>query len=676
MYSAQDSTEEVMETAPSAPETAAADVFNAVPAALRPALAKRGFAQLTQVQQAVLAADDGVRDLRISSQTGSGKTVALGFTLARTAVQPAREGPTTLVVAPTRELAAQVREELAWLFADLPDVRCGVVTGGTSVSREQMQLKRKPAVLVGTPGRLLDHLRTGALSLASVQQLVLDEADQMLDLGFKDELDAILEALPPQRRTHLVSATFPAAVKSLADRFQKNALLVAGTAVGQRHDDIEHIALKVGAREHYAVLVNLLLLAGDERTLVFVRTREDTQGLADKLAGDGFLALPIHGDLAQAQRTRTLQAFKRGAIHTLIATDVAARGLDITDVTSVVHFDPPVDSETYVHRSGRTGRAGQKGRSYMLVTKSRANQARRLYQYARIEARLEGAPGAAEVHAVQLQRAGERALATLATTAGVVNESLAIADRLLNGRNAREVIAALVSNLATAVCEPFEVTAAREPMLATPIALPATAAVPAVAPAAAPAVVAVVAVVAPVIEVPAPAAEAPATKPQPPASEPVPAAKKRAVAAPAPTPTPTPTPPPPVQEKPEPQAEPAPAVPRVTTRLTAEQRGKPRVLPVWQRPATAKEPLGGHSFTRFSINWGRRDGADPRRVMAHVCRRGGIESNEVGAIAVQMAATTFEVATEAAERFLRAVATPDSRDPHLVIVRDRSGKRS
>ena len=645
MYSAQDSSEEVTEPTPAAP---AENAFDAVPEALRPALAKRGFAQLTQVQAAVLAADDGLRDLRISSQTGSGKTVALGFALARTVVQADREGPTTLVVAPTRELAAQVREELAWLFADLPDVRVGVVTGGTSVSREQQQLKRRPAVLVGTPGRLLDHLRTGSLSLASVRQLVLDEADQMLDLGFKDELDAIREALPEQRRTHLVSATFPVQVKSLADRFQQNALLVAGTAVGQRHGDIEHIALKVGAREHYAVLVNLLLLAGDERTLVFVRTREDTQGLADKLAGDGFLALPIHGDLAQAQRTRTLQAFKRGAIHTLIATDVAARGLDITDVTSVVHFDPPIDAETYVHRSGRTGRAGQKGRSYMLVTKSRAGQAQRLYRFARIEARLEGAPGAAEVHAVQLQRAGERALTAMANAAAGSPEALAIAERLLAGRDARAIVAAMVTSMATAVREPFEVTAAREPMLV---------AIPAAAP-----------IAAERAEAPPAAAVA---EPAPPAPPTPPAPK---VAAPTPRPAAPAHRAPPVVREPEAELPPPPPPPPppVINKLSPEQRGKPRVLPAWQRPAAAaKEPLGGHSFTRFRINWGRRDGADPRRVMAHVCRRGGIDSKQVGAIAVQMAATTFEVASEAAESFLRAVAKPDSREPHLVIVRER-----
>ncbi|MCU0862838.1 MAG: DEAD/DEAH box helicase [Planctomycetes bacterium] len=649
MYFAEGSPEPAADLAATTPDV---DVFASVPPSLQPALRRKGFSSLTAVQAAVLAADDGSRDLRLSSQTGSGKTVAIGIALARAVLPLAGNRPTTLVVAPTRELAAQVREELAWLFADFSGVRIGVVTGGTNITRERQLLHRGATILVGTPGRLLDHVRNGALDLSAVRQLVLDEADQMLDLGFKDELDAILAELPKERRTHLVSATFPQAVKALADRFQKNALLVAGTPIGQTHADIEHVALKVGAREHYAVLVNLLLLAGDQRTLVFVRTREDTSGLADKLAGDGFLALPIHGDLAQAQRTRTLQAFRRGSIHTLIATDVAARGLDITDVTTVVHFDPPIDAETYVHRSGRTGRAGQKGRSYMLVVKSRANFAQRLYREARVKERWEACPGAAEVRGVQLQRAGERAMAILANAAPDADQR-AIAARLLEGRDAETVVAALLATAASGVREPFEVQMARDPvttaLLATPVAGAQVARAKAAAVAAEPAAA---------VEA-AEAADAPAPAPAAPASRFAP----RAPAAPAPA-----------AHRASKAAAHAPAAPAHERRLSATQRGKPGSLPTWRRP-DQPAPVNETGFVRFRINWGTRDGAEPRRVLAHVCRRGDIDGQLIGAIEVHPSMTTFAVAAGAAQQFERRASRPDRRDPHLVIARDRPSRK-
>ncbi|MFO1031750.1 MAG: DEAD/DEAH box helicase [Planctomycetota bacterium] len=702
------------EPAASDASTAATDPFADVPPVLRAALVRRGFPGLTEVQAAVLHADDGVRDLRIRSQTGSGKTVALGLALvARVAGGSSqRLGPTTLVIAPTRELAAQVKEELAWLFADVPSVQCAVVTGGTSIARERMQLSRRPAVVVGTPGRLLDHLSNQALDLSGVRQLVLDEADQMLDLGFKDELDAILAALPAERRTHLVSATFPDAVRELADRFQNKPLSVNGT-VGRAHADIEHVALKVASRERYGALVNLLLLAGDQRTLVFVRTREDTQALADELAGDGFLALPIHGDLAQAQRTRTLNAFRRGAIHTLIATDVAARGLDIADVTLVVHFDPPIDGETYVHRSGRTGRAGQKGTSCMLVQKPRANFVRRIYHTAGVNARWEGPPGAEEVRAAQRQRAAVKAEGQLdvATTP----ELRAAALRLLAGREPEAVVAALLAAAAAGVCDPYEVklqrtaapfamampAAASAPVAKEPVAKEAVAKAVATPSAASPAVAAPVAPVraaaslptiprgdryeverraersAPVSPPWSPQADDSAVGHQEASPVPAPAARDAVVRQPAPAPVPL------------------------------ARRGRPGALPRWQQPAEAEgagrpapkrttEPpfrraersdprdrferndrRDAADGVRFRINWGARDGADPRRILALVCRRGDIEGRLVGAIEVMPQATSFVIDPAVATAFAQRVRRPDRRDPHLVITREfaRPGRR-
>ncbi|MEE9386145.1 MAG: DEAD/DEAH box helicase [Nannocystaceae bacterium] len=359
---------------------------------LRPALERRGFSSLTAVQLAVLtsAADSG--NLRISSETGSGKTVAIGLLLgphlvtglAARAAPP--QGPQALVITPTRELAAQVGDELAWLYADVKGLDVAVVTGGTDIGRDRRTLSRRPMVVVGTPGRMLDHIRSGTLDCSKVTDVVLDEADQMLDMGFRDELDGIVEAQPETRRSHLVSATFPHAVRHFADRFQGTATRVEGTRLGEANQDIEHVAHLVRGNQRYDSLVNCLLSSLEERCLVFVQRRDDAAMIAERLAADGFSALPLSGDLPQAQRTRTLAAFRSGVVRTIVATDVAARGIDVADIANVVHLDLPMDSEGYTHRSGRTGRAGRKGRSVALVPPNAQARFRYLLRTAKVEA--------------------------------------------------------------------------------------------------------------------------------------------------------------------------------------------------------------------------------------------------------------------------------------------------
>lgn len=568
------------ETPTEATSDAGESPLAAAPEVLLEALTKRGFEKLTTVQEAVANADDGSRDLRISSQTGSGKTVAIGFALADKLVLPDRVGPTTLVIAPTRELAMQVRDELAWLFAGMPDARCEVVTGGTNLDRERVRLLRKPSVVVGTPGRLLDHLRRGGLDISSVRQLVLDEADQMLDLGFKDELDGILEHLPAERRTHLVSATFPRAVLELADRFQDEPLLIEGNAPGEAHADIEHVACRIGAREHYQATVNLLLLAGEERTLIFVRTREETARMADKLAADGFGALPLNGDLAQSQRTRTLNAFRNGSIKVLVATDVAARGIDVPAVTMVIHVEIPIDAATYVHRSGRTGRAGQKGRSVLLVPKARAGRSHRMFGQLGIEPRWTWPPTPQNITKKQLERAEAASLSTLTAGVAATPEKRASAANLLRERDPVEVVAMLLTKSITAPRAAFELL-----------------------------------------------------------------------------------PPAPPKDR------------HASPRLGAERRGTPGAKPSWSEAPHEPAKRPDHGFVRFRINWGARGGANPRRILAHVCRRGGVDNRQVGSISMHTTWSTFEVSQQVADDFARRVQRRDKRDPHLVIHREtfRSG---
>lgn len=572
--------------------------LDSAPDPLRPALERRGFDKLTAVQEAVANADDGRRDLRISSQTGSGKTVALGFALAARVTEPNQIGPTTLIIAPTRELAIQVKGELAWLFADLSGVTCEVVTGGTNLDRERLRLRRRPSVLVATPGRLLDHLHRGSVDISAVTQLVLDEADQMLDLGFKEELDGILECLPEERRTHLVSATFPPAVLELANRFQHQPILIQGTTPGEAHDDIEHIACRIGDREHYQAVVNMLLMAGDERTLVFVRTREETTRMADKLAADGFAAAAINGDLAQAQRTRTLAAFRSGRTKTLIATDVAARGLDIPSVTMVIHVELPIDSATYVHRSGRTGRAGQKGKSVLLVTKPRAGRTIRLFRTLRIEPRWVWGPTPETIKTKQRERAESEALTMLTAASAASPEERAIAANLLRERDPVEVVALLLGKTMTTTRAPFQLL-----------------------------------------------------RPRPDADQQngAPGNSMRSNGPPRPL---------------------GFGNNKSLNKLAAEHRGQPGAAPSWQKPnrQDARTPEAG--FTRFRINWGPRDGANPRRIMAHICRRGNVPSNLIGSISMDGNSTTFEVANSVADEFARRVQQRDRRDPHLIIHRE------
>jgi len=439
-------------SAPPSPETPSTP-FDSLPEPVARALAARGFVQLTSVQKAVASADTASTDLRISSQTGSGKTVAVGIAIARALLAdgPRAEGakgPSVLVLAPTRELAGQVRKELDWLLAALPDSTTEVVTGGTSVGLDRKNLSRRPRVLVGTPGRVLDHLNAGVLQPGGVSLVVLDEADQMLDMGFREELEAILALLPTERRTHLVSATFSGEVLNVARRVQKESLHLQGSPLGTANTDIEHIAHVVPERHRYDALVNLLLLHQAEpdlagRTLVFTRTRRDTAEVAERLVREGFKAEPLSGDLAQASRTRTLEAFRHGRIDVIVATDVAARGLDIDGVSLVVHFDPPGDADALTHRSGRTGRAGQKGTSVLLLPPQARRRLERLLHDARITPAFAPVPSADKIQKAYTKAGRRQIFAALEKDPS--EDGVAYAQKLLAEHPPERIIATLLS---------------------------------------------------------------------------------------------------------------------------------------------------------------------------------------------------------------------------------------
>jgi len=427
--------------------------------ALTGALEKKGFLRLTAVQQSVLDETLRDRDLRITSQTGSGKTIAVGFALrhlvaAAVASKAAVARPVALVVAPTRELAKQVERELAWLYAPL-QAKVASATGGASYRDERRALAFGPAIVVGTPGRLLDHLGRRSIDPSQLGAIVLDEADRMLDLGFREELEAILAYAPARHRTHLVSATFPPEVRSLADRVQVDPARVEGTPLGQANADIDHIVHLVDPGQRLDAIVNLLLANPGEQTLVFARTRVDVARFARELHEAGFAAGSISGEMEQAERNRALADFKRGKLRVLVATDVAARGIDVQDIARVIHAELPDNADSYTHRSGRTGRAGRKGKSSVLVSPSALGRTSMLLKRAKVKFRLEPIPTA---DLIQKSR-DERCYAELLAEdpdgfAGHGERLWALAERLGKAGNVTRTLARLLER--TRSGEPVE----------------------------------------------------------------------------------------------------------------------------------------------------------------------------------------------------------------------------
>ncbi|MDR5653617.1 DEAD/DEAH box helicase [Ruixingdingia sedimenti] len=366
------------------------------------ALAAKGYDTLTPVQEAVLTPDCAGRDLLVSAQTGSGKTVAFGLAIAPeligTGGPVVSPVPLALIVAPTRELALQVRREVEWLYAET-GAQVASCVGGMDWRTERRALERGAAIVVGTPGRLRDHIERGTLDLSETRAVVLDEADEMLDLGFREDLEFILSAAPETRRTLMFSATVPKAIEELARDFQKDALRVVAQGESRQHVDIEYRAMNVAQRDKENAVLNLLRLHEAQVAIVFCKTRATVTHLLARMGNRGFPVVALSGELSQSERSHALQALRDGRARVCIATDVAARGIDLPGLELVVHFDLPTNPETLLHRSGRTGRAGAKGVSMLVVTPSDVRKAQRVLQGAQVQAEWVKPPSAEEVQA-------------------------------------------------------------------------------------------------------------------------------------------------------------------------------------------------------------------------------------------------------------------------------------
>jgi ATP-dependent RNA helicase DeaD len=416
--------------------------FEGVSPALGQALEKRGYEVLTPVQDAVLDVKFTDADLLVSAQTGSGKTVAFGISLAPTLLEGAERferasAPLALVVAPTRELAIQVKRELEWLYA-LTGASIASCVGGMDMRNERRTLERGAHIVVGTPGRLRDHIERRSLDTSAFKAVVLDEADEMLDLGFRDDLEFILESAPSDRRTLMFSATVPRTIASMAKRYQRDAVRVTTASEREQHIDIDYRAITVSPNESENAIVNVLRYFESKSALIFCATRATVNRMTSRFNNRGFSVVALSGELSQNERTHALQAMRDGRARVCIATDVAARGLDLPNLDLVIHGDIPRNSETLLHRSGRTGRAGRKGVCALIVPYNLRSRTDRLLRGANVKAKWENAPSAEDI----LRQDDERLLSDEMLTQPVSEEEKAFVGTLLERHSAEQIAAA------------------------------------------------------------------------------------------------------------------------------------------------------------------------------------------------------------------------------------------
>jgi len=418
--------------------------FLKAPAPIARALAERDYSEATPVQTAVLESGIDGRDLLVSAQTGSGKTIAYGLAIAETLLDgaatfgPAAE-PLALIVAPTRELAMQVQRELSWLtqYAGARVIAC---VGGMDPGRERRQLVDGAHIVVGTPGRLRDHLERRTLKMAAIRVVVLDEADEMLDMGFREDLQFILDKTPAERRTLLFSATLPKAIVALARDYQRNALRIQLSGETRGHADIEYRAIRIAHNKVESAVVNLLRFMDPPSALVFCGTRQSVRHLEAILRERGFAAVALSGELSQSERNHALQALRDGRARVCVATDVAARGIDLPNLDLVIHADLPNDAEVLQHRSGRTGRAGRKGISIVLVPGSRSRRAEDMFRLAQVNYVWAQPPSAEEIRRLDQERLLQNPILTEPGS----DEDVAMAEALLAARTPREIAQAFV----------------------------------------------------------------------------------------------------------------------------------------------------------------------------------------------------------------------------------------
>ena len=415
-----------------------------VPKELQYAIDEKGYDKLTSVQSLVLDPSNSGKDLLVSSQTGSGKTLAYGLSISRDGLEEIIDEDNklkTLIVTPTRELALQVFNELAWLFSKT-SIAISTAIGGMDIKQERNNIRNGVDLLIGTPGRINDHIRRKTFDLNNIKSLVLDEADEMLDLGFKQDLDIIVNQSPKSKLILMFSATIPKKILSLASKYQKDAVRIEATSLGKAHTDISYETYMIKRYDIENAIFNFLRFHDDKTVIIFCSTRNAVTHISSRLLNRDFSVVSLSGALNQSERFKALQSIKNGRCKICVATDVAARGIDLVNLGIVIHAELPQNSEILIHRSGRTGRAGNKGRSILFCSPGERRRYERLVHSAKVKPVINKFLSQQEIQ----RKDNEKIINYLAKSQKKSTGELKFAKKLLTQFSSEDIAIALIEN--------------------------------------------------------------------------------------------------------------------------------------------------------------------------------------------------------------------------------------
>ena len=413
-----------------------------IPAPIVKAMSDKGYENLTPVQEEVFKDEYSGLDLLVSAQTGSGKTIAFGLAIVENILSDnsffkTPKSPEALIIVPTRELALQVKNELSWLLAS-SEAKIASCVGGMDIRTEKRNLETKPNIVVGTPGRLKDHIERNHFNVSNIKTVVLDEADEMLDMGFREDLEAILDTTPDDRQTLMFSATVPKGIANLAKRYQKDAVRISVGKSNSQHVDIEYRAFKIVMSDQENAIINTLRYYEATNAIIFCATRIAVNHMTSRLTNRGISAVALSGELSQNERNMALQAMRTSKARVCVATDVAARGLDLPNLDLVIHADIPRTSDTLLHRSGRTGRAGRKGVCAVLVPQNRSRIAERLFGQANVKPIWASPPSREEI----LKEDKKRIVENKILEDPITNEEQELVNELISKNSIEQLAAA------------------------------------------------------------------------------------------------------------------------------------------------------------------------------------------------------------------------------------------